>query len=477
MMQKITIEPVTRIEGHAKVTIHLNGKGKVDKAYMHVNEWRGFEKFTEGRPYFEMPQITPRICGICPVSHHLSAAKACDRVIGVTPPRPAQLLRELMHMGQLIQSHSMHFFELAGPDLLLGFDADPAIRNVVGVVQANPELATKAVRLRAFGQEIIRKLGGKRIHPNHSIPGGVNAPLSSEDRDEILSQIDDHMEVIKAAISIGKGWFESNRDVVDNFAVFSSGYMGLVDEQGGLQLYDGILSLVDKTGKKLEEFNPKNYLEYIGEHVEDWSYLKFPFYLKTGWPKGIYRVGPLGRLNVADKINTPLANEEFKNFKALGGGKPVEGTLWYHYARLIEDLYAIERAKEILLDPDATSTDLVADQGEFVGEGVGCIEAPRGTLFHHYKTDANGMLTKVNLIVATGHNNWAMNNAVEMVAKTFVDGKKLTEGMLNRVEAAIRAYDPCLSCATHALGKAALIVEALGPAGDVIDRVVAGGAV
>ena len=470
-MQKITIEPVTRIEGHAKVTIHLNGKGKVDKAFMHVNEWRGFEKFTEGRPFFEMPQITPRICGICPVSHHLSSAKACDRVVGVTPPPPAQLLRELMHMAQFIQSHSMHFFELAGPDLLLGFDADPAIRNVVGVVQANPEVAVKAVRLRGFGQDIIRRLGGKRIHPNHSIPGGVNAPLTLKDRDEILSQVDDMTDVVKTAMTIGKGWYEKNMDLVNNFAVFSSGYMGLVDQQGGLQLYDGMLRLVDSSGKKLEEFNPENYLDYIGEHVENWSYLKFPFYLKMGWPKGTYRVGPLGRLNVADKINTPLANEEFKNFKALGSGKPVEGTLWYHYARLIEDLYAIERAKEILLDPDILSTDLATDYAALTGEGVGCIEAPRGTLFHHYKTDSNGMLTKVNLIVATGHNNWAMSNSVEMVAKAYVDGKKLTEGMLNRVEAAIRAYDPCLSCSTHAIGAMPMVIELMEPDGTVVDRI------
>jgi len=470
-MQKITIEPVTRIEGHAKVTIHLNGKGKVDRAFLHVNEWRGFEKFTEGRPFFEMPQITPRICGICPVSHHLSAAKACDRVVGVTPPRPAQLLRELMHMGQIIQSHSMHFFELAGPDLLLGFDADPAIRNVVGVIQANPELAVKAVRLRAFGQEIIRKLGTRRIHPNHSIPGGVNAPLSEKDRDEILSQIDDMTDVVKAAIAVAKGWYDGNMEVVNNFAVFPTMYMGLVDDEGGLQLYDGKLRLSDRTGKVLEEFDPQNYLDYIGEHVEDWSYLKFPFYKKMGWPKGVYRVGPLGRLNVADKINTPMANEEFKNFKSIGGGKPLEGTLWYHYARLIEDLYAIERAKEILLDPDVTSTDIATDYAGVTGEGVGCIEAPRGTLIHHYKTDANGMLTKVNLIVATGHNNWAMSTAVEMVAKTFVDGKKLTEGMLNRVEAAIRAYDPCLSCSTHAIGAMPMVIELVEPDGSVIDQV------
>ena len=262
-MQKITIEPVTRIEGHAKVTIHLNSKGKVDRAYLHVNEWRGFEKFCEGRPFFEMIQITPRICGICPVSHHLGAAKACDGVIGVTPPRPARLLRELMHMGQIIQSHSMHFFELAGPDLLLGFDADPAIRNIVGVIQANPELALKAVRLRGFGQGIISKLGVKRIHPNHSVPGGVNAPLSVKDRDEILSQIDDMTDVVKTGITVAKGWFEANMEVVNNFAVFPTGYMGMVDDEGGLQLYDGRLRLVDKNGKKLEEFDPRNYLDYI----------------------------------------------------------------------------------------------------------------------------------------------------------------------------------------------------------------------
>jgi NAD-reducing hydrogenase large subunit len=473
-MQKITIEPVTRIEGHAKVTIHLNSKGKVDRAYLHVNEWRGFEKFCEGRPFFEMIQITPRICGICPVSHHLAAAKACDGVIGVTPPRPARLLRELMHMGQIIQSHSMHFFELAGPDLLLGFDADPAIRNIVGVIQANPELALKAVRLRGFGQGIISKLGVKRIHPNHSVPGGVNAPLSVKDRDEILSQIDDMTDVVKTGITVAKGWFEANMEVVNNFAVFSTGYMGMVDDEGGLQLYDGRLRLVDKNGKKLEEFDPRNYLDYIGEHVEDWSYLKFPFYLKMGWPKGVYRVGPLGRLNVADKITTPMANEEFKNFKSIGGGKPVEGTLWYHYARLIEDLYAIERAKEILLDPDVTSANIATDYSELTGEGVGVIEAPRGTLIHHYKTDPNGMLTKVNLIVATGHNNWAMSNSVDMVAKTFVDGKKLTEGMLNRVEAAIRAYDPCLSCSTHAIGQMPMVIELMEPDGTVVDRIARG---
>lgn len=467
-MQKITIEPVTRIEGHAKITIHTNDDGKVERAYLHVNEWRGFEKFCEGRPFFEMPQITPRICGICPVSHHLAAAKACDVIAGAAPTRPANLLRELMHMGQVIQSHSMHFFELAGPDLLLGFDAAPAIRNVVGIAQANPELAVKAIRLRAFGQEIIRALSGRRIHPAFAVPGGVNNPLTVEKRDAIRAQCDEMMGIVQVGIALAKRWYDSHMDLVNRFAVFPSGYMGMVDGNGALQLYDGEIRLIDSHGRKLEQYAAENYLDYIGEHVEDWSYLKFPFYRKLGWPDGVYRVGPLGRLNVCDKISTPLANAELKNFKSINTGRPVEGTLWYHYARLIEDVYAIERAKEILQDPDVLSNDLMGNIREAKREGVGCLEAPRGTLFHHYKVDEDGLLTHVNLIVATGHNNHAMSKAVEMVAKAFVDGNRPTEGMLNQVEAAVRAHDPCLSCSTHAAGSMPLLVEILGPDGSVI---------
>lgn len=469
-MQKITIEPVTRIEGHAKVTIHMNDDGRVEKAYMHVNEWRGFEKFTEGRPFFEMPQILPRICGICPVSHHLAAAKAGDRVSGTKPTRPASLLRELMHMGQVVQSHSMHFFELAGPDLLLGFDAAPAIRNVAGLAQANPELVKKAVALRAFGQDVIRHLGGRRIHPTFAVPGGVNNPLTVEKRDEIRSHTEEMTKLVKLAISIARQWFETNLNLVQRFAVFPTGYMGTVDAEGGLNLYDGKIRLVDREGRLLEEFDPQNYLEYIGEHVEDWSYLKFPFYKKMGWPNGVYRVGPLGRLNAVTKIPTPMAQQEFRNFKAINNGRPVEGTLYYHYARLIETLYAMERMVEILDDPDVMSKDLMGESQGYVGEGVGCVEAPRGTLFHHFRADENGMLTMVNLIVATGHNNYAMSKAVEMVAKSFVDGKKLHEGMLNRVEAAIRAYDPCLSCSTHAMGRMPLMVELFDADHQVVDR-------
>jgi len=471
MAQKITIEPVTRIEGHAKVTIHLDDAGQVTRAYFHVNEFRGFEKFSEGRLFFEMPQITPRICGICPVSHHLASAKACDNIIGVTPTRTATLLRSLMHKGQMIQSHGMHFFELAGPDLLLGFDADPAIRNVVGVIQAAPDVAVKAVKLRAFGQEIIRRLGEKRVHPRFAVAGGVNAPLKPEDREWMLAQIPEHIATTQLGLAIAKDWVEKNHKIVEEFAVFPSNYMGTVREDGALQLYGGDIRVIDPTGKLIVQFNPCNYLDYIAEHVEDWSYLKFPYLKALGWPQGTYRVAPLGRLNVAEFIHTPLANEEHKVWKKLNGGRPVEATLLFHYARLIELLYSLERTQELLEDPDILGTDLVAESNIITGEGVGCIEAPRGTLWHHYWTDEHGVITKVNLIVATGNNNWAMDKSVDLVAKRYVDGNNLTEGMLNRVEAAIRAHDPCLSCSTHAVGQMPMIVEVYGPAGELLNVV------
>jgi NAD-reducing hydrogenase large subunit len=467
--QKITIEPVTRIEGHAKVTVHLDERGAVERAIFHVNEFRGFEKFCEGRMYFEMPSITPRICGICPVSHHLAAAKAGDQVAGAPPPRPATLLRELMHMGQIIQSHGMHFFELAGPDLLLGFDADPAGRNVVGLIQANPALAVKAVQLRKYGQEIIRTLGGRKIHPNFAVPGGVNKALQPAERDAILAGVGAALATVQTGLSIMKDWADKNRADVDKFAVFPSGYFGLVTPQGGLELYDGECRLIDAQGKRLEQFDGRRYLDYIAEHVEDWSYLKFPYYKKLGWPAGVYRVGPLGRLNTVEKIETPLADAELKVFKALNGGKPVENTLYYHYARLIETVFALERVQVLLDDPDILSSDILNTRRDYTGEGVGIIEAPRGTLFHHYHANANGQLERVNLIVATGHNNWAMSKAVDSVAKTYITaGQPITEGLLNRIEAAIRAHDPCLSCSTHALGQMPMVVDVLDAAGNVV---------
>jgi len=466
MGQKLTIDPVTRIEGHARVTIRVDDDGQVEQAYMHVDQFRGFEKFSEGRMYYEMPVITPRICGICPVSHHLASAKAADRIAGVVPPRPAQLLRELLHMGQIIQSHSLHFFHLASPDLLLGFDADPAIRNVVGLIEADPALAVKAVKLRKYGQEIIRRLSGRRIHMHWAVPGGVSAPLASEERDWILSQADEMKGYIQDGIAVAKGWLAANQDTVQAFANFKSNYLGM-NRDGALELYEGPVRMVDSNGDFVVEFDACDYLDHISERVEDWSYLKFPYYKAMGWPDGVYRVAPLGRLNVADRIDTPLANEELKEWKALADG-PVEPSLYYHYARLIEDLHALERAVELCEDPDILSLDIRETSFEITGEGVGCIEAPRGTLWHHYWTDEDGVLTKVNLIVATGNNNWAMSKSVDMVAKTFVDPANLTEGMLNRVEAAIRCYDPCLSCSTHALGQMPLSVSVEDGSGQVL---------
>jgi len=471
MGEKITINPVTRIEGHARVSILLNDQGQVEKTYFHVDQFRGYEKFTEGRLFSEMPIITSRICGICPISHHLASVKACDEVIGVEISRPAKLLRELVHMGQIIQSHAMHFFELAGPDLLLGWDADPRVRNVVGLVRTNPELALKAVKLRKFGQMIIELTAGRRIHPIFAVPGGVNASLDEQRRDQMLSFLEEGIPYIQEGIQIARKWIAEHKEECDRFASFPSGYMGLVKKDGSLELYDGVVRFMNKEGRIIREFEGKDYLKYIGEKVEDWSYLKFPFFKELGSQEGFYRVGPLGRLNVADFISTPLAQKEFLEFKKMSGGKPQESSLYYHYARLIETLYAAERAMEILRDPDALSQDVFRFGTPKNEEGIGVIEAPRGTLIHHYWVDGAGTMKKSNLIVATGHNNWAMSRAVDSVAKAFVDGKNLKEGMLNRVEGAIRCYDPCLSCSTHAVGKMPLLVDIYDSTGELKERI------
>src|SRR5208283_4612383 len=467
MARTITIEPVTRIEGHAKVTIRLDDAGNVTQARFHVNEFRGFEKFCEGRMFYEMPLITERICGICPVSHHLVSAKAGDEILGVEPPRPARLLRELMHMGQTIQSHSMHFFELAGPDLILGFDADPAIRNVVGLYQADPKLTVKAITLRKFGQEIIAKLGERRVHPNFAVPGGVTKALAAADRDAMLSQVEPMIALAQDGIALMKAWMEKHAKEMETFAAFPTGYLGMVTDDNAVALYDGALRMVDAQRRLIERFDGRQYLDRIAEHVENWSYLKFPYYRKLGWPGGAYRVGPLGRLNAAEKMSTPLAQKEFDLFRRLRKGKVIEGSLYYHYARLIENLYAIERARQLLEDPDILSTEIRTDARLASREGVGVIEAPRGTLWHHYWVDETGRLEKVNLIVATGNNNYAMSRAVEEVAKMYIKGEPVKEGTLNRIEAAIRAYDPCLSCSTHAIGQMPIVVEVFDARGNL----------
>ncbi len=472
MPNTVTIEPVTRIEGHAKVTVRLGDDGKVQQARMHVVEYRGFEKFCEGRHFTEMPTITARICGICPISHHLASAKAGDAILGVTIPRTAFMLRDLVHMGQILQSHALSFFHLSAPDLLLGFDSDPATRNIMGLIEEKPEVALLGVKLRKFGQDVIARVAGRRIHPTFAVPGGVNQRLSVENRDAILGGIDAAIEGCQTAITIVKQYYAENADDVERFANFPSNYGGLVTPDGGLEHYDGGLRFMAADGSLLRDgVDPADYLSVIAETTEDWSYLKFPFYRELGYPAGAYRVGPLARLNIATHARTPLANAELVAFKALGEGRPVQGSLYYHYARLIEALYAAERMRGLCDDRDILGSDLIATSQALRPQGVGVIEAPRGTLFHHYQVDENGRLEKVNLIVSTGQNNVAMNDSVFAVAREYVDGNKLREGMLNRVEAAIRCYDPCLSCSTHAIGQMPVAVELVGPDGEVLDRV------
>ncbi len=467
--RKITIEPVSRIEGHGKITINLDAGGEVEKTRFHVTQIRGFERFCQGRPFEEMPVITQRICGICPVSHQLASAKACDEILGVRIPETAFLLRELIHMGQFIQSHALHFFHLASPDLLLGWDEDPAVRNVIGIAGKFPELATKGILLRKFGQEIIKALGGKKIHPVFAVPGGVSNSLSAEKGSEILSGFQHAYETCQIALDTITQWVEMNVGEAEAFANFRSNYAGLVDEKGCLSLYDGRMRIVDPDRNKLAEFEPSDYLSYIGEHVESWSYLKFPFYKAAGFPDGAYRVGPLGRLNTIDAIATPKANQAFASFKTLIDEKNIRGaSLLYHYARMVELLYCLEKAEEILKNEAVYGRDIRRTVVPVHETGVGVIEAPRGTLIHHYEVDRYGALKKVNLIVATGHNNVAMNQAVELVAKEYIRNGDVREGILNRIEGAIRCYDPCLSCSTHAMGQMPLHVQVFSKDGVLI---------
>ncbi|HEX3031889.1 MAG TPA: Ni/Fe hydrogenase subunit alpha [Bacillota bacterium] len=470
MSKVITINPVTRVEGHGKVTIHLDDQGNVQESHFHIQEFRGFEKLCQERMVWEMPIITTRICGICPVSHHLASVKACDDLLGITVPPAAAKLRELMHMGQVIQSHALHFFYLAAPDLLFGLDAPAEQRNVVGVLQQDPVLGKKAIRLRQIGQDIIERVGGRSIHPVSAIPGGMSRPLSHSDRFASIQDLKEALVLAKEALALIKQVNEQYKALIPDFASFPTAYMGLVKE-GALELYDGTLRLIDAQGEKLEEFDPRSYLDYISEKSVANSYLKFPYYKKAGWPDGTYRVAPLARLNVAERITTELANLELAEFKALGRGKPVQESLYLHYARIIELLYAVERASQLLEDDEIVSTEVRIPVNRQAGEGVGVIEAPRGTLIHHYVADDYGKLEKVNIIVATAHNYAAMDMAVNSVAKKVLTGTEATETLLNQVEMAIRCYDPCLSCSTHQLGKMPLQVEIVGAEGDLIRRV------
>jgi NAD-reducing hydrogenase large subunit len=470
-LKRIVIEPVTRVEGHGKVVLLLDENNKVEQARLHIVEFRGFERFVQGRPYWEAPVLVQRLCGICPVSHHLAAAKAMDMVVGVDKlPPTAEKMRRLMHYGQFFQSHALHFFHLVSPDLLFGFDADPAIRNVIGVAQKFPDLAVQGVMMRKYGQEIIKATSGKKVHGTGAIPGGINKNLSIEERDFFLKDLDQMIEWARGALKIAKDYTAENLERLAGFGSFDSSHMGLVREDGAMDIYHGRLRAIDAQGNKiLDDIDYVNYLDYIAEEVRDWSYMKFPFIKSIGPEDGWYRVGPLARINTCDFIDTPEAEAERKEFMALTDGKPNNITMAYHWARMIETLHSIEKIKELLHDPDLQGTDLVA-KGDRRGEGVGLIEAPRGTLFHHYKVDENDQITMANLIVSTTNNNEPMNRAVQKVAEDDLSGNEITEGLLNHIEVAIRAYDPCLSCATHAMGQMPLIVELYDADEKLIDR-------
>jgi NAD-reducing hydrogenase large subunit len=470
MERQIVIEPLTRIEGHAKITLHLDGEGSVADARFHVTQVRGFERLCDGRPFYEMPSLMARICGICPVSHLIASAKACDMIMAVRIPEPAVRLRRLMNLAQIVQSHALSFFHLSSPDLLLGMDADPARRHLFGVLQADPVLARGGIRLRQFGQQVIAWLGGKRIHPAWVVAGGVSDPLSAEQREHILTAIPEAMAITQHTLAWFKQKLEGYREEIRAFANFPSYFLGLVTPEGGLEYYDGKLRVVDARGGIVaDQLDPMRYADYVGEAVEPWTYLKFPYYKPVGYPEGMHRVGPLARLNIADRCGTVEADREWAEFRELQRGA-VLSSFHYHYARLIEVLHALERMEQLLREPDILSRHVRASAGVNNLEGIGVAEAPRGTLIHHYKVDEQGLITWANLIIATGHNNLAMNRGVLQVARRFINGTSLTEGMLNRVEAVIRTFDPCLSCSTHALGQMPLHIQLVGPDGAVLDE-------
>ena len=472
-MKRITIEPVSRIEGHAKITIRLDDQGHVAGTEFHVTQVRGFEKFTEGHPYYEMPGITARICGICPISHLLASSKACDAIMAVRIPAAAKKLRELAHFAQIVQSHALSFFYLSAPDFLLGMDSNPASRNVLGVIAGHPELARDGIELRKFGLQIIEGLAQERVHPSWIVPGGVSSPLTSATRDRVLSELPAAKAIAERTIRFFKGALDGYKEEIEFFGSAPTMFAGLVDRKGNLQLYDGGLRFRNAAGEIVEDQIPaEDYSQWIGEASLRESYLKAPYFKPQGFPAGIYRVGPLGRLNAADQCGTPLADAELREFRQRFGSV-AQSAFLYHYARLIEITYALERIETLLADPQILETHVRATAGVNALEGVGMIEAPRGTLIHHYKVNEDGAIVWANLIVATGHNNFAIGKSVQQVSEHFVDGAKLTEGMLNRVSAVVRAYDPCLSCSTHAWGQPAVRIVLRDSSGTVLDEVVA----
>lgn len=471
MSKTVVIDPVTRIEGHAKISVYLDDAGEVDDVRFHVVEFRGFEKFCEGRPFPEMAGITARICGICPVSHLLASAKTGDKILAVKVPPAGEKLRRLMNLGQITQSHALSFFHLSSPDFLLGWDSDPAKRNVFGLIAADPDLARAGIRLRQFGQTVIELLGARKIHAAWAVPGGVRSPLSEEGRTWIRDRLPESRATTENALNLFKSLLDKFATEVDVFGKFPSLFMGLVGKNGAWEHYDGHIRFMDSDGKIVaDHLSEDDYLDYLGEAVENWSYLKFPYYKPLGYPDGIYRVGPLARVNICNQFGTPAADKELQEFRDRAGGVATS-SFFYHYARLIEIMGAIERIERLMEDPDIVSGRTRAEAGINSLEGIGVSEAPRGTLFHHYKVDENGLIQKVNMIIATGQNNLAMNKTVAQIAKHYIHGNEIPEGMLNRVEAGIRAFDPCLSCSTHAIGQMPLHIELVGKDGTLLNEV------
>jgi NAD-reducing hydrogenase large subunit len=471
MPQTITIDPVTRLEGHGRITLKTNDQGEVSEAYFSVTQVRGFEKFCEGRPYYEMPALMARICGICPVSHLIASAKACEAIMAVEIPPTAAKLRRALNLAQMIQSHALSFFYLASPDLLLGMDADPAERNIFGVAKAHPELGRAGIGLRRFGQHMIELLGRKRIHPGWVVPGGVTEPLDPVKRDEILALIPEAYANAKMAMAAYKQIAGRFRDEIETFANFPGLFLAIVNEAGGLEFTDANASMIDAEGLVLlDNMDAAHFDQIIGEAVEPYSYMKFPYLKSLGYPRGSYRVGPLARLNIATHAGTPLADTELSEFKRLAAG-PVLGSFHYHHARLIEILHGIEVIERLFSDQSILDKHVRATAGVNRQEGAGMAEAPRGTLMHHYKVDEKGLMKWANLVIATGQNNSAMNKGVLQVAQRYVKTDRLSDGMLNRVEAVIRTFDPCLSCSTHAYGQMPLAIELLAPDGTKLDEV------
>ena len=456
----ITISPITRLEGHGKIEIFLNEEGNVENAYFQVPELRGFERFCQERKAEDLPIITPRICGVCPVAHHFASTKALDAAFNVAPPSAAKKLRELMYSGYMIYDHTLHFYFLGAPDFVVGPDAPASERNILGVIKkVGLDIAKEVIKHRAYGQRITAMIGGKATHPVCGLPGGVSKPITEEERQEIEKMAESSVEFAKFSLKVFDDVVLKNKSYVDmvlsDAYTLKTYYMGLVDENNKVNFYDGKVRVVDPEGKEFVKFAPHEYLDIIEEHVEPWSYVKFPYLKKVGWKgfvggsdSGIYRVGPLGRLNASEGMATPLAQQEYKRMYETLGGKPVHSTLAFHWARLIELLYAAERCLELSRDEEITSRE-VRNKPGVPGEGVGIIEAARGTLIHHYVLDEEALVKRVNLIVATTKNSPAICMSIRDAAKALIHGENVNEGLLNRIEMAFRAYDPCLACATH----------------------------